>query len=92
MICERCKKNEASIHLSEIIKDMKSEIHLCEACANEVGLNAKISNFSLSIPDMLTVLNADEITAHNDDKFCTNCGSEVAEGMAFCTSCGQKQE
>jgi len=74
MLCERCKKNEASIHLSEVIKDMKSEIHLCEACANEVGLNAKISDFSISIPEMLTFLNVDDITDYKDDKFCTVCG------------------
>ena len=79
MLCERCKKNEATIHLSEVIKDIKSEIHLCEACANEVGLNAKISNFSLSIPEMLTFLNVDEITDYKDDRYCTTCGSSFMD-------------
>ncbi|MCL1864640.1 MAG: UvrB/UvrC motif-containing protein [Spirochaetes bacterium] len=79
MICERCKKNEASIHLSEVIKDMRSEIHLCENCANEVGLNAKISDFSISIPEMLTFMNIDEITDYKDGKFCTACGSSFID-------------
>ena len=91
MLCERCKKNEATIHLSEVIKDMKSEIHLCEACANEVGLNAKISNFSLSISEMLTFLNVDEITDYNDGKYCTNCGSSFIDykrdGKLGCPNC-----
>jgi len=91
MLCERCKKNEASIHLSEIIKNMKSEIHLCEICANEVGLNAKISNFSLSIPEMLTVLNVDEISDYKDDKYCTTCGSSFMDykrdGKLGCPEC-----
>ena len=91
MLCERCKKNEATIHLSEVIKDMKSEIHLCESCANEVGLNAKISNFSLSIPEMLTFLNVDEITDYNDDKYCTTCSSGFIDykknGKLGCPEC-----
>jgi len=91
MLCQRCKKNEASIHLSEIIKDMKSEIHLCESCANEVGLNAKISNFSMSIPEMLPVLDVDEISDYKNDKFCENCGSSFIDykkdGKLGCPEC-----
>ena len=91
MFCERCKKNEATIHLSEVIKDMQSEIHLCEACANEVGLNAKISNFSISIPEMLTFMNVDEITDYNDGKFCAACGSSFIDykrdGKLGCPEC-----
>jgi protein arginine kinase activator len=91
MLCERCKKNEASIHLSEVIKDMKSEIHLCEACANEVGLNAKISNFSLSISEMLTFLDVNEITGYNGDKYCATCNSSFTDykrdGKLGCPHC-----
>ncbi|MCL2154496.1 MAG: UvrB/UvrC motif-containing protein [Leptospirales bacterium] len=90
MLCERCKKNEATIHLSEIIKDMRSEIHLCEKCANEIGLNAKISNFSLSIPEMLTFLHVDEIN-YNDDKYCAACATSFIDykknGKLGCPEC-----
>ncbi len=91
MFCERCKNNEATIHLSEVIKDMKSEVHLCEGCAREVGLNTKISNFSLSLPEMLTFLNVDEVTDYNDGKHCSTCGSDFLEykrdGKLGCPEC-----
>jgi len=91
MFCEKCKKTEATIHLSEVIKDMKSEIHLCESCAREVGLNTKISNFSLSLPEMLTFLNVDEVTDYKDGRHCPNCGSDFLEykrdGKLGCPEC-----
>lgn len=91
MFCERCKNSEATIHLSEVIKDMKSEVHLCESCAREVGLNTKISNFSLSLPEMLTFLNVDEVTEYKDGKHCPTCGSDFLDykrdGKLGCPEC-----
>lgn len=91
MICEKCKKNEATIHLSEVIKDIKSEVHLCEECARDVGLNTKISNFSLSLPEMLTFLNIDEAADYTDPKRCPTCGSDFIdykrEGKLGCPEC-----
>ncbi len=91
MFCEKCKKNEATIHLSEVIKDMKSEVHLCEGCAREVGLNTKISNFSLSLPEMLTFLNVDEVADYKNEKICSLCGSDFfyykRDGRLGCPEC-----
>ncbi|HUW57720.1 MAG TPA: hypothetical protein VMZ92_13860 [Planctomycetota bacterium] len=38
ILCQICKKNVATVHLTEIIKDKKREIHLCEGCARKKGL------------------------------------------------------
>ncbi len=74
MLCERCKNNEATIHLTEIIKDIKSELHLCEGCAREIGLNSKLSNFSLSIPEMLSFLDVEDVNEYVDTNLCKSCG------------------
>ncbi len=74
MFCERCKNCEATIHLTEIIKDVKSEVHLCENCAREIGLNSKLSNFSLSIPEMLSFLDVNEVDDHAGGGVCKTCG------------------
>ncbi|HPS59624.1 MAG TPA: UvrB/UvrC motif-containing protein [Spirochaetota bacterium] len=91
MFCERCKKNEATIHLSEVVKNMKSEVHLCEQCAREVGLNTKISNFTLSLPEMLTFLNVDESPDFRDQKRCHSCGCSFPDyrknGKLGCPDC-----
>ena len=74
MLCERCKNIEATIHLTEIIKDVKSEVHLCESCAREIGLNSKLSTFSLSIPEMLSFLDVSEVDEFSAGSVCTSCG------------------
>lgn len=33
MLCDICGKNPATVHLTEIINEQMTELHLCEACA-----------------------------------------------------------
>jgi protein arginine kinase activator len=79
MLCERCKNIEATIHLTEIIKDVKSEVHLCENCAREIGLNSKLSNFSLSIPEMLSFLDVNEVDEYVSGSVCKSCGMSFVD-------------
>jgi protein arginine kinase activator len=91
MQCERCKSIEATIHLTEIIKDVKSEVHLCESCARGIGLNSKLSNFSLSIPELLSFLDINEVEGYEDGSLCRSCGMTFLEfsreGKLGCPDC-----
>jgi protein arginine kinase activator len=35
MLCDICGKNQATVHLTEIIDEQMSELHLCEECARQ---------------------------------------------------------
>lgn len=35
MLCDICQKNPATVHLTEIIDDQMTELHLCEECARQ---------------------------------------------------------
>lgn len=35
MLCEKCKQNKATVHLTKILNNKKTEIHLCEECARK---------------------------------------------------------
>ena len=37
MLCDICGKNEATVHLTEIIDNKISKLHLCEDCARKKG-------------------------------------------------------
>lgn len=37
MLCEKCGKRVAAVHLTEIAQGQKTEYHLCETCAREKG-------------------------------------------------------
>ena len=53
MLCELCKQAQATVHLTEIVNDQMSELHLCEACANQKGAQVE-SHFGLA--DLLSGL------------------------------------
>lgn len=38
MICEICKKNQATIHIQELIHGKKKAVHICGECAEKKGL------------------------------------------------------
>ncbi|TDA70171.1 MAG: hypothetical protein D9V47_02720 [Clostridia bacterium] len=35
MLCEECKERPATVHITTIIKNQKSQVNLCEECARE---------------------------------------------------------
>lgn len=37
MQCDRCHKNEAVLHVTQVHNGHKKERHLCEKCAQETG-------------------------------------------------------
>ena len=77
MHCQICKKNQATIHLTEINDGIRTEMHLCEACAQENGIAAKSQ---LSVNELLNNLLATQPT--DEELF----GTE--EQTISCPHCG----
>ena len=56
MLCQRCNKNEATIHITEVSNSKHRENHLCEQCAeadgsvikNPVTINQLLSSFIMA--------------------------------------------
>ena len=50
MLCEICKKNEATIHIQEIIGGQKKSMHLCSSCAaaKQQGEGLDLGPFNLA--------------------------------------------
>lgn len=79
MLCENCKTRPATVHLTEIIKDVKSELHLCETCAKEMGFNSQGESFSFSLQDVLSFLKIDGELKEEENKVltCSFCGNNT---------------
>lgn len=91
MLCQKCKKNQANVHLVKLVNGEKSDVWLCEECAR------KISDISLGIPMNNTNINSDSfqnILSGFFDSFdkkkeprkelkmdvvCTNCGMRFSK-------------
>lgn len=47
MLCDICNQNPATVHLTEIIDNKMTELHLCEECAQKKGAQME-SHFGLA--------------------------------------------
>lgn len=77
MQCQICNKKTATIHLTEISDGLRTEMHLCEHCAQEQGIAAKTQ---ISINELLSSLLAaqpsdDELFGPSEQEAkCPHCG------------------
>ncbi|MCY6483529.1 UvrB/UvrC motif-containing protein [Clostridium aestuarii] len=101
MLCEICKKNEATIHITKIVNGVKREINLCGDCAG------KSEEFNLvTVPDMdiiapfsfQNILSGLMDYVNNTSKnnkgvnlICKNCEASYSEfkekGLLGCSEC-----
>lgn len=55
MICEQCKKDEATVHLTQVVEGDVKKLHFCESCAKDSGVDTKsgssITDFFLGSGD-----------------------------------------
>ena len=50
MSCEQCREREAVIHLTQIVNEQVTTLHLCERCAAEKGVESPGAAPGLSTP------------------------------------------
>ena len=55
MLCDICKKNVATVHLTQMVEGKTKKVDLCEACSKEKGVDDP-TGFSLA--DLLLGLGA----------------------------------
>ncbi len=84
MLCDKCKERPATVHYTQIINGVKTEMNLCEQCAQEEGLlNSEtfspFVNFApFSVQDLLAGLM----------NFLPNTGNTYVEEQLKCNNCG----
>jgi len=92
MICDICAKNEATVHLTEIIDEQMNELHLCEECARQKSTEMD-QQFGLS--DLLAGMAEFEKPTKEAENAvvtkCPNCGLTYTEfkkiGRLGCGEC-----
>jgi protein arginine kinase activator len=91
MLCNLCKKNEATVHLTQIVDNKMQKVDLCEACSKEKGVSDP-TGFSLA--DLLLGLGAAqemEKSSGGSELKCPHCGFTQADfkkaGRLGCAEC-----
>ncbi len=94
MLCDICKKNEATIHLTQIVEGKMLKVDLCETCSKAKGIQ-ETAGFSLA--DLLVGLgSAEEMKAESPGVRCPVCGFSQADfkktGRLGCSACWEAFE
>ncbi len=79
MECENCHNAPAKVHMTEIVSDdEKRERHLCEECAEKLGLTVK----NYSITELLAGIASGQLSQKGGsvpDVTCPSCGMTFAD-------------
>jgi protein arginine kinase activator len=92
MLCEKCKKNTATVHMQQFIGGSKTEMHLCQACSFKMEIPISFENI---FQGFLTSLQS--VTANRPAKTpsapCARCGMTYEQfksaGKLGCEACYQ---
>jgi len=91
MLCDICKKNVATVHLTQMVEGKTKKVDLCEACSKEKGVDDP-TGFSLA--DLLLGLGAAqeiEQAGAGGEIRCSHCGFTQADfkkaGRLGCSEC-----
>ena len=92
MKCQNCGKNEANVRYTQVINGDKTELFLCDECANEMNIGM---NFNFGINDVFSSFFDDfsglKTIAMPEITKCENCGMTYDEfsktGLLGCEHC-----
>jgi len=93
MVCQDCKKEQATVHMTQIINNEKTVISLCKDCAAKRGFHSPLENTPFPLSDILSGLI--QQYPEKKDEFpnlqCENCGMTfedfARQGRFGCGQC-----
>lgn len=73
-----CHKNDATVHLTEIINNKVTKLHLCEQCAREKSAEMEehfgLADLLSGLADLVPVMDEKEKVAQETGLKCPSCG------------------
>lgn len=94
MQCERCNERQAAVHLTQVVDNSITTLHLCKACAEEQGVQtgAALSKFPLS--DLLASMgkeSSEAVSTQETSVRCPACDATLQDfrdtGRLGCPDC-----
>ena len=91
MLCDNCGKNDASVHLTEIVDEQMTELHLCDECARKKSVEMEqqfgLSDLLAGLVDFGKQVEGQEISKVK----CNNCNLSYDDfkkvGRLGCSQC-----
>jgi protein arginine kinase activator len=101
MLCDTCKERDAVVHLTRIVDNAVTQLHLCEKCAAEKGVETTIALPQHPLGDILQAVQQQAAqqsppTAAAETGVCQFCGATArdfrATGRLGCAHCYEAME
>jgi protein arginine kinase activator len=94
MSCEQCHEREAVIHLTQIVNEQVTTLHLCERCAAEKGVESPGSQPKTPLGTFLAAMGQElpeQAPAPRAGENCPRCGGTLQDfresGRLGCSDC-----
>jgi protein arginine kinase activator len=93
MSCDQCGEREAVIHLTQIVKEQVTTLHLCERCAAEKGVDSPGAVAKTPLGSFLAAMGKgpDQQPAPRTADVCSRCGGTFQDfretGRLGCPDC-----
>ena len=91
MLCDNCKERDAVVHLTQIVESAVTQLHLCEKCAAERGVETTVAPTKHPLGDFLQAVQNQLVVAQGDATRCTFCSMTYRDfkstGRLGCAHC-----
>ncbi|GLC27184.1 UvrB/UvrC motif-containing protein [Roseisolibacter agri] len=91
MLCENCKERDAVVNLTQVKSGAVTQLHLCEKCAAEQGVETSVASPHSQIGDFLQAVQQQSLTVPGDQSSCHFCGATTRDfrssGRLGCARC-----
>ncbi len=94
MQCEQCHEREAVVHLTQIVDEQVTTVHLCERCAAEKGVEGAGPPAKTPLGDFLAAIGKGQLgvpVGTVELMRCTTCGASLQDfretGRLGCADC-----
>jgi protein arginine kinase activator len=91
MVCDSCKERDAVVHLTQIVENAVTQLHLCEKCAAEKGVETTVAMPKHPLAGLLQAAQQQVQVAQGDAVRCTFCSATLrdfkASGRLGCAHC-----
>jgi protein arginine kinase activator len=94
MSCDQCREREAVIHLTQIVNEQVTTLHLCERCAAEKGVESPSGVVKTPLGSFLAAMGKnlpETVAAPRSGETCGRCGGSLQDfresGRLGCPEC-----
>ena len=86
MVCDQCRERDAVVHLTQMVENAVKQVHLCEQCSAERGIETTVAEPKHPLGDFLQAVQQQAAQMPGDAARCAYCGTSLHHHRAVFTT------